>query len=539
MIVQLNTCLIKTLPTSPSKTAAPCAAFSSRVSFPQGSRPLFEPVAGCLGIGIVPFSQEKTMTAPLNRRVFLETSALAGGMLLAGGVALRPLQAAEEAGWPQLPPLKIHVVYVGLRGAWPKPEFDAKAEVEKFRQYLDGLQQRLGDVEFTGGELIPNTNAAADEIVPKLAGADALLLVHLAFGSGQPLLRLVDAGLPTAIFSQPFSGHDWMYVPQWQKAGKRVILAASRDFADIDRAVALLRVPTRMRQSRILVVGRTAGTAPACSAEQVKEKLGTELVMITAQQQLEAFQAVDVKAAEAEAEQYWLKAAKKIVEPSREEIIRSAQLYLAIKNLMIQNRAQAVTSTLCMGNPCNACLAFCKLNDLGLVGACEGDVDSTLTMLMFGYAFGKPGFITDPLFDLSKNAVIHAHCVAPTKMDGPGGQRHPFTIRTHRDDNTGAAVEVDLRVGQQITCAKLVNLNTMLLSAQKIIEIPDFDDRGCRTQCTAQVADAWAMLANWGSGILEREGMMTLLHRVVFYGDHVHNVRDLCQLLGVKVVLEG
>ena len=81
--------------------------------------------------------------------------------------------------------------------------------------------------------MIPNRDAAAAELLPKLAGADALLLVHLAFGSGDPLLKLVDAGLPTAIFSQPFSGHDWMYVPQWQKAGKRVILLASSDYADL------------------------------------------------------------------------------------------------------------------------------------------------------------------------------------------------------------------------------------------------------------------------------------------------------------------
>jgi len=303
--------------------------------------------------------------------------------------------------------------------------------------------------------------------------------------------------------------------------------------------VALLRVPSRLRQSRILVVGRATGTAPACDAEQIKARFGTELVPITREQQLAAFEAVDPAAAEAEAEQYWLKAAREIVEPSRQDIIDASRLYLGLKNLMIQNRAQAVTSTLCMHNPCNACLAFCKLNDLGLVGACEGDMDSTLTMLMFGYAFGKPGFITDPLFDVSKTAVIHAHCVAPTKMDGVDGQRHPFSIRTHRDDNTGAAVEVDLRVGQEITCAKLANLDTMLLSAQKIIEIPDFDDRGCRTQCTAQVADARAMLANWGSGVLEQEGMMTLLHRVVFYGNHVANVHVLTQLLGVQVVMEG
>ena len=194
-----------------------------------------------------------------------------------------------------------------------------------------------------------------------------------------------------------------------------------------------------------------------------------------------AFQAVDAAAAEAEAEQYWLTAAKKIVEPSRQDIVDGSPVS-GHEEPDDPAPAQAMTSTLCMRHPCNACLAFCKLNDLGLVGACEGDMDSTLTMLMFGYAFGKPGFITDPLFDVSKNAVIHAHCVAPTKMDGPDGQRHPFAIRTHRDDNNGAAVEVDLRVGQEITCAKLANLDTMLLSAQKIIEIPDFDDRGCRTQ---------------------------------------------------------
>lgn len=479
------------------------------------------------------------MSAPLTRRDFLGTTAAAGGLYLAGGVALRPLWAAEEAGWPKLPPVKVHVVYVGLGGAWPKPEFDAPAEVARFQPHLNALAERLGDVELTGGELIPNTDAAAAEIVPKLADDDALLIVHLAFGSGFPLLRLVDAGLPTAIFSQPFSGHDWMYVPQWQKAGKRVILAASRELSDLDRVVALLRVPTRLRQSRILVVGGPAGTPAACNADAIREKFGTDVVVISGQQQRDAFEAVDPDAAVAEAEQYWLPVARRIVEPSRQDIIDGSRLYLALKNLMIEHRAQAVASTLCMHDPCNACLAFSKLNDLGLVGACEGDMDSTLTMLMFGYAFGTPGFITDPLFDVSRNAVIHAHCVAPTKMDGANGPRHPFAIRTHRDDNTGAAVEVELRVGQEITCAKLVHLDTMLLSAQKIIEIPDFDDRGCRTQCTAEVANARQMLANWGSGLLEQEGMMTLLHRVVFYGNHVENVRDLAQLVGVKVVMEG
>jgi hypothetical protein len=480
----------------------------------------------------------------LTRREFLGTTAVAGGMLMAGclaEVSSRPVSVAtaEDAGWPRLPPVKIHVVYVGLGGAWPKPEFDAKAEVARFQKYLAGLQQRMGDVEFVGGELIANSEPAAAELAAKIGRPDALLLVHLAFGSGGPLLALVNTGIPAAIFSQPYSGHDWMYVPQWQKAGKRVILLASSDYADLDRAAALLRAPARMRQSRILLVGDARGTAPARSPEAVKERLGAEVIPVTGDEIIEAHKAVDLAAAEAEAEAYWIKPAKGIVEPSRAEIINSARLYLATRNLMIRSGARAITSSLCMGRPAKGCLTFSKLNDLGLVGTCEGDMDSALTQLIFGYAFGVPGFVTDPLFDISKNAMMHAHCVSSTKMDGPAGPRAPFTLRSHRDDNHGAAVEVELRVGQEITCAKLVNLDTVLVSAQKIIEIPDFDDRGCRTQITAQVADAQKMLQNWGSGLLEKDCMMTQLHRVVFYGDHVPNVRHLAQLMGMKVVMEG
>lgn len=481
------------------------------------------------------------MTGPLSRREFLGTTA-AGSILLAGGLAPRPLEAAETAGWPKLPPVKIHVVYLGLGGAWPMPEFDAPAEVEKFQTYLAGVEKRLGDVKFVGGELIPNRTPQAAKAAAQLGDADAVLLVHLSFGNADPFLEFVKTGRPVALFSQPFSGHDWMYVPEWQKEGKRIILAASSDYGDIDRLVALLRVPVRMRQTRILLVGPAAGTEPARSAELVKERTGAEVISVDVETVVQAHQSIDAKDAEAEAEAHWLSQAKRIVEPSRKEIVKSAAMYLAMKKLMIDHGARAITIKCLGGIPIGTlgypCLGFSKLNDLGLVGACEADMDSTLTMLMFSYAFGVPGFITDPLFDVSQNAVIHAHCLAPTQMDGASGPRAPFLIRTHRDDNRGASLEVELRVGEEITCAKLANLDTLLVSVGKIIAIPDFEDRGCRTQIVTEVADAQKMLNNWGSGVLPKD-MMTLLHRVVFYGNQLNSVRDLAILMGQKVVMEG
>ncbi len=479
----------------------------------------------------------------VSRRQFMGVSAVTGGVVLTGTAFGRLGAAAENDGWPALPPVKIHVVYVGLGGAWPKPEFDAPAEQAKFAAYLEGVRQRLGDVVFTGGQLIPNSLAAAEEEAAKVGDADAVLVVHLSFGNGDPLAAFTKTGLPVAVYSQPFSGHDWMYAPRWRKAGLRIILAPSSAMTELDRLAALLRVPARMKQTKIVLVGRPQGTPDACAADKVKEMFGCEVVPVSVEDVIAAHGAVPLPDAEAEAESQWLSAAKKIVEPPREEIVKSARMYLAMKNLMLQHGARAITINCLGGIPIDIlgypCLAFSRLCDSGLPGACEADMDSTLTMLLMSYAHGLPGFITDPLFDTARNGMIHAHCVSPTRMAGPDDARAPFLIRTHRDDNKGAALEVELKMGQEITCAKLVHLKHMLISTGKITEVPDFDDRGCRTQIVAEVADARGMAKNWGSGLLDDADMMTLLHRVVFYGNHVNDMEDLGALMGFNTVQEG
>ena len=467
-----------------------------------------------------------------SRREFL--GAAAAGAVLAGQL----LRAGDEAELPTLPPVKIHKVYAGTSGgAWPSPKFDAAAEIARYEKLLAEVERKVTGLTFVGGEQVRNAQEAA-KLAADFGDAAGLLVFDLNFDGGGRMAPLVNAGLPTVVFFYPFTGHQWMYYSQWQKAGKRMLVCPTSDYGQLERAARLLRVPGRMRQTRILVVGGPRGTAPSRSPEEVKKRLGCEMVAITHERTLEAFKAVEPQAAEAEAQDYWIGKAKKVVEPSKAEIVAAARLYLAVKNLMIQEKAVAVTSSHCMGAPAKACFAFSKLNDLGYVGACEGDMDSTLTMLLFGHAFGVPGFISDPIFDFAKNGLIHAHCTSTTKLDGPSGERAPFLIRTQCDSEQGVALEVQMRVGQEITCAKLANNDTLLISTGKITEIPDYYDRGCRTQIVTEVRDPRAMFANWGGGVLPND-MMTLLHRVVFYGNHLQDVRDLGTLMGLRVVEEG
>ena len=96
-------------------------------------------------------------------------------------------------------------------------------------------------------------------------------------------------------------------------------------------------------------------------------------------------------------------------------------------------------------------------------------------------------------------------------------------------------------VGQTITCAKMVNDDAMLISTGKIIEekVPEFDDAGCRTQITVEVkGSAERLLENWSKDITHARDARTLLHRVVFYGDHTHMIHHLSHLMGFKEIQE-
>jgi L-fucose isomerase-like protein len=136
-----------------------------------------------------------------------------------------------------------------------------------------------------------------------------------------------------------------------------------------------------------------------------------------------AFDEADRDEAQADANR-WIREAKKIVEPTKDEILKSSLMYVAMKNLLAQHRAVAITMNCLgmglldrgMGYPC---LGFVRLNNALRAGVCEADLKSTMTQLIFTYLVGRTGFVSDPMLDYSKYTIIHAHCVAATQMEGP------------------------------------------------------------------------------------------------------------------------
>ena len=471
------------------------------------------------------------------RREFLGTG-VASGLMLAGATWTHAWASQSPPPQPR-GKSQICVIFTGTPVPNHRNWGADSGQIEIMKTHLAWAQKKLGNIELIIGQ---SSNAQQTAALLKKAGPEVPVLVINVqnFALTRVVQPILDGAHPMVVFSLPASGHDWMYAPRWHRRGHRVTLIASGDYDELEQALRMLRVIPMMKQTRIILFPPARGTAPAQSPDQVKERLGADVVAIEEKAFNEMIAAAEENAVRDEINR-WTKNAKEIIEPNKEDIRMAARVSIALQNLMEQQQAQGLAVGTCMGwlSKGFPCLGFARLRDKGIPAACEGDMDSLLTMILFQYMIDRPGFQGNATFDTSRNALWTAHCTAPLKMDGPNGREAPYLLRGHSEvGGSGCVPEVQYRLGQTITRAKLVNLDTILASTGKIIDVPEKSVHGCRSQIVTEVRNAAKMAANWSS-ILETEDAMTLLHRVVFYGDHLENVHHLARLMGMKVVMEG
>ena len=236
---------------------------------------------------------------PINRRQFLGTTAT-GSALFASGLFSRRLFASENGQLAKPPPVKVYTIFAGQTGVGylQRPT----EELAEFNQYFNDLEKKLGDVRFVGRDSIPPADVG--QLVERVKEADAVLMLHMSGTGNEALSKIVQVGKPTALFSEPYSGHDWMYLPELRKQGKKVMLLPSSDRSEIERAVTLMRVPALLKKTRIIAWGPPQGTSAACSAELIKERFGAEVIPYTEAQVKDLWRSIDPAAAAAEAEEY-------------------------------------------------------------------------------------------------------------------------------------------------------------------------------------------------------------------------------------------
>ena len=474
----------------------------------------------------------------IKRREFLQIAA-AGAALGAGASGIVALGANPEAARLVSPgcrrtKVKVARIYMGtLHGLWPKPKLNLQDEIRSYQSEFEKQKDEFSDVEFAVDQLVTSAKQVED-IKDKLKAVDGILVIHLNIGISSILSEILSAGRPTMLFAVPYSGHEWSGFGRLQKeeAGAQMECMLTSDRKQLAAAIRPFRAIHHLREAKILNV--TTRPATQYTAD-IKEKLGTEIKQIGLQQVLDAYNSVDDSQAKVEA-QRWIEGAVKLVEPSREDVFKSCKLALALEKLLDQEDATVMTVD-CYGTmwdrtiklPAYPCIGFARLNNMGLGGICESDLQSAMTHILFQGLSGRPGFISDPTMDESNNSIILAHCLGTPKMDGPDKPPAPYKLRTIMERQEGAVTQVKMRLGQKVTQAKLVGTDLLLYFTGEIIDAPDID-RGCRTKITVKLdGDAERLWKNWSSG----------LHRVTCYGDITKELEHFCRFKEIKMVNEA
>lgn len=118
------------------------------------------------------------------------------------------------------------------------------------------------------------------------------------------------------------------------------------------------------------------------------------------------------------------------------------------------------------------------------------------------------------------------------KMDGPAKPAAPYKIRTVMERQEGVVSQVEMRVGEKVTQAILVDMDTIRYFTGEIIKAPVGleADRGCRTKIDVRVdGDITNLWRNWTAG----------LHRQTCCGDITKELAYFCRFKDIKMVNEA
>ena len=518
-----------------------------------------------------PVKSNQNWPVNINRRRFVTTSAACLGCL-----SMMPMIGMNYSSEGiRLKKMRIRVIYSlhaekQAQPDWPNVGFDFNPVMQRINSLLT---KNFADFEFLPAMATGPEQAEKIVTLDKPENIDGYIVYQLNCWN-RVIQTVAETGKPVlyADFQYGGSGGFLVYNAAFLRSGnKNVGFVASSNLNDLISAVACFReiqkggsaedfknalsqvrirntnqnqnftlkpdkpdllssdeCVKKMQQSKILAFRDTnSGTLKPLAGIPVEQVSFTELNS--------AWETADKDRASEVALQ-WQENAKNIEGVTFETLKTSAAMYLGMKEVMKKHNANAITVN-CLGGfygghiHAYPCLGFHELNNEGLIGACECDLNSTATMVaVTTLTKGRPGYISDPVIDTSKGQIIYAHCVASNKAFGPSGSANPFSIMTHSEDRQGASVRSYLPTNYMTTTLEIHSDKKEILMHQAIAVDNDPDDRACRTKlCAEPAGDIEKLFTQW-----DKWGW----HRVTFYGDLKEPVAALADALGFKVVEE-
>lgn len=182
-------------------------------------------------------------------------------------------------------------------------------------------------------------------------------------------------------------------------------------------------------------------------------------------------------------------------ETTERDLLDSLKIYLAINQICQENNCTCATVrcfSIIEKLKATGCLALALLNDEGIDAACEGDLQSLLSMILVRRVTGMPSFMANPsAMSKDNHTTTFAHCTVPTTMC----RRYGF--RSHFESQCGLAVAGEFSPSEVYTIFKWggEKLDRFFVEEAVSVVAPS-DENLCRSQLTLNFYNPEYMLNN-------------------------------------------
>ncbi len=283
----------------------------------------------------------------------------------------------------------------------------------------------------------------------------------------------------------------------------------------------------RLHGARIGVIGRrTEGMTPTAVDEvEILRLFGTRLLNYGMDEFDEIAGRIDMN----EARSVWNRfcAGAVQVTSQAEQGVLSARNYLACRKIVQELKLDALavgSYPKCQGT---MCVPIAWLNEEGLPAGCEGDVNSTLCMLILSMLSEPPVHFGEMLaIDEGDHSIVTSHCGcgSPSLADENGYILHPVRLANH-----GACIRFCARSGP-VTYVNLVgrkgNYRLCAFEGEAIPTTMVFEGNPLRFTHHVPFEKIWSAIAKYGFGH----------HWMTAYAHVLPVLKDFCRLRGMMGV---
>lgn len=472
--------------------------------------------------------------AGCNRRDFL---GLVGVAL--GALALEPgsSQAAEVLAYR--PPLKtgakVRVAFIypptptftndpKAWWSWPGVDYDAEGHEKKYTEELRKIEKKLGlTLQFDSKSIA--SAAEMEQLAKELTAQkpDALLLFifyNFVFGETQKLVdAAIKAQIPTILYSD-LGVHHGNVQKLLERPGFYFI--QSRDnFEAIEGGLRMVNARKVLPQSVLL---RIFENAPP--TETVEPFFGIRARGVPFAQYTEIFHKVELDGRARQILKDLTTNARSIYKVTQEALENAMRAHLALKTLLMREKADAVTMNCLRQGMLKPCISFSLLNGDLIPATCENDIQAAYGQMFGQLITGRGGFQHNPCYDTERNTYYASHCTCTPKLHGPAAPPLPYMLRRFLHTNEGScAIQTFWQPGDPVTMIHYYSGKPPQLDvyAGKVLSSHD-EPAGCTTNVEIALTD--------------REDAMTIAghHNILYCGDFAHRFKTFANLYNIPLV---